>query len=100
MRYVRVGLVATLVLLAPAPAAILLAPRPAAAQGDFPPRGQWAHVQPAAAGFDPARLREAVAYAESSRDTSRTDSASLAHVRPRTTPSSGPGSTRADPRGA
>lgn len=86
MRHLRVGLVTALVLQAPAPAAILLAPLQAAAQGYFPPRGQWAHVQPAAAGFDPARLRDAIAYAESSRDTSRTDSASLAHVRPTEAP--------------
>ncbi len=65
---------------------LFLPAAPAAAQGYFPPRGGWAHVEPAAAGFDPVRLRAAVEYAAASRDSSRTDSASLAAVRPTEVP--------------
>ncbi len=65
---------------------LLLVPASAAGQDYVPPRGEWAHLRPAAAGFDSARLAAAVAYAASSRDTSRTDSASLAAVRPTEAP--------------
>ena len=30
----------------------------------FPPRGDWQRAEPAAVGLDPARLAEAVAYAQ------------------------------------
>ena len=30
----------------------------------FPPRGDWARIEPARAGFDPARLKEAVEFAQ------------------------------------
>lgn len=62
--------------------ALLLLPAAATAQRPyFPPRGAWEHRSPGEAGFDPAKLRAAVEYAASSRDTSRTDSTSLANVR-------------------
>jgi CubicO group peptidase (beta-lactamase class C family) len=67
--------------------ALVLAPRPAAGQGPyFPPRHAWEHRAPAGASFDDARLQAAVAYAAASADTSRTDSASIANVRPTEAP--------------
>lgn len=67
--------------------ALLLAPLPAASQTPyFPPRHSWEHVTAEAAGFDPAKLRAAIEYAAASRDTTRTDSASIANARPTEVP--------------
>ena len=67
--------------------ALVLAARPAAGQGPyFPPGHLWERRSPAEAGFDAARLQAAVAYAAASADTSRTDSASIANVRPTEAP--------------
>jgi CubicO group peptidase (beta-lactamase class C family) len=40
-----------------------------AAQTYYPPPGQWQHKAPAELGFDPAKLQEAVAYAQANGST-------------------------------
>jgi CubicO group peptidase (beta-lactamase class C family) len=50
--------------------AFLAAPAFSAPSAYFPPAGSWAHKSPASLGMDPAKLREAIAYA-SSHETER-----------------------------
>src|SRR6266849_3032888 len=50
---------------------MLLAPAPVAQKGEyFPPAGTWARKAPTEVGLDPAKLAEAVAYAQS-RESAR-----------------------------
>ncbi|MBM3780477.1 MAG: serine hydrolase [Acidobacteria bacterium] len=70
LRLLRLSVLAAL-------AAAVLALQPAAltAQGDtyFPPKGDWARRPPAELGMDPARLAEAVAFAQSRESTREFD---------------------------
>jgi CubicO group peptidase (beta-lactamase class C family) len=70
LRLLRLSVLAAL-------AAAVLALQPAAltAQGDryFPPQGDWARRPPAELGMDPARLAEAVAFAQSRESTREFD---------------------------
>jgi len=70
LRLLRLSVLAAL-------AAAVLALQPAAltAQGDryFPPAGDWARRPPAELGMDPARLAEAVAFAQSRESTREFD---------------------------
>lgn len=70
LRLLRLSVLAAL-----AAAVIALQPAALTAQGDryFPPAGDWARRPPAELGMDPARLAEAVAFAQSRESTREFD---------------------------